>query len=176
MATKTWIKGADWIIAWDAAADRHAYLKGGDLVMSGNVIEFVGKHYGGTADTIVDGSGLMLMPGLVDIHAHPSTEPFFRGIREEHGVAQMYMSGLFERSVAYAPDLNARKSAGEVAYCEMLLSGITTVADLSAPYPGWLDLAGPQRPPRLPRPQLRLGALAARGRVAACLQVGRGRG
>lgn len=142
MTTKTWIKGVDWIIAWDSAAGRHAYLKGGDLVMTGNAIEFVGPHYGGTADTIVDGGGLMAMPGLVDIHAHPSTEPFFRGIREEHGVAQMYMSGLFERSVAYAPDLNARRSAGEVAYCEMLLSGITTVADLSAPYPGWLDLAG----------------------------------
>src|SRR5262249_16856472 len=29
----------------------------------------------------------------------------------------------------------------EVAYCEMLLTGITTVADLSGNDPGWIDLA-----------------------------------
>ena len=109
MAKKTWIKNADWMIAWDAAAGRHAYLRGGDLVMSGGSIEFVGQRYGGTADTTVDGSGLLVMPGLVDIHAHPSTEPFYRGIREEHGVAQMYMSGLYERSVARSEERRVGK-------------------------------------------------------------------
>ena len=142
MTRKICIKGADWIVAWDAAAERQAYLRGGDVVIAGNAIEYVGPRYAGSADETVDGSGLMVMPGLVDIHSHPSTEPFYRGIREEHGVPQMYMSGLYERSVAYAPPMEARRYAGEVAYCEMLLSGITTVADLSASYPGWLDLAG----------------------------------
>ena len=41
------------------------------------------------------------MPGLIDIHAHPSHEPAYRGIREEHGVANMYMSSLYERSQAF---------------------------------------------------------------------------
>ena len=34
-----------------------------------------------------------------------------------------------------------RKAGKEVAYCEMLLSGITSVADLSGNDEGWLDLA-----------------------------------
>jgi cytosine/adenosine deaminase-related metal-dependent hydrolase len=141
MAKTTWIKGADWIIAWDKAAGRHGYLQNGDLVFDGNEIRFVGRNYAGDADETVDGRGILAMPGLVDLHSHPSTEPFYRGIREEHGVLEMYMSGLYERSLAFSPDLADRRIGAEVAYCEMLLSGITTVADLSAPYPGWIDLA-----------------------------------
>ncbi len=176
MAKKTWIKNADWMIAWDAAAGRHAYLRGGDLVMSGGSIEFVGQRYGGTADTTVDGSGLLVMPGLVDIHSHPSTEPFFRGIREEHGVPPMYMSGLYERSFAYAPDMNARRFAGEGRLLRDAAvrhhHGGGSVGARS-----WLDRSRrSERSARVSGTRLRLGALAARGRMAARLQMGRGGG
>ncbi len=83
----------------------------------------------------------MLIPGLVDIHSHPSTEPFFRGIREEHGVPSMFMTGLYERSFAFRTDAEGRHAGKTVAYCEMLRTGITSVADLSGADPGWLDLA-----------------------------------
>ena len=53
------------------------------------------------ADATVDGRGLMVMPGLVNIHSHLGHEPAYRGIREEHGVANMYMSSLYERSQAF---------------------------------------------------------------------------
>lgn len=141
MAARTRISNADWVVAWDAANARHAYLAGGDVVFEGDTIAFVGRGDDGPADTTIDGRGLMVMPGLVNVHAHPATEPFFRGIREEHGVPAMYMSGLYERSVAYFPPPEARRFAAEAAYCELLKSGVTTVLDLSAAYPGWLDLA-----------------------------------
>ena len=82
----TWIRNADVAIAWDAAAGTHAYLRDADVVFRDGTIAHVGHGYAGTADTVVDGRGLMAMPGLVNVHAHPATEPFFRGIREEHGV------------------------------------------------------------------------------------------
>ena len=141
MTATTWIRNAAWIVAWDPAAGSHAYLRDADLVFSGGTISHVGKGYAGTADTIIDGRELMLMPGLVDIHSHPSTEPFFRGIREEHGVPGMFMTGLYERSFAFRPDQEGRHAGKTVAYCEMLRTGITTVADLSGNDPGWLDLA-----------------------------------
>lgn len=141
MPKTTLIENAAWIIAWDQSGDRHSYLRGGDLVFSGNVITFVGKNYRGEADERIDGRDLLAMPGLVDIHSHPSSEPFYRGIREEHGVPQMYMSGLYERAQAFSPDTAGRRVGAEVAYCEMLLSGITAVADLSVDYLGWVDLA-----------------------------------
>ncbi len=53
----------------------------------------------------------------------------------------MYMSGLYERSYVFRPDEEGRQAAKQVAYCEMLLTGITSVADLSGNDPGWIDLA-----------------------------------
>src|SRR5579872_4205301 len=73
MPKRTHFKDLDCIIAWDAGAGVHAYLWGGDLVLAGDRVEFVGRGYRGTADEVVAGKGLMAMPGLVDIHSHPST-------------------------------------------------------------------------------------------------------
>jgi 5-methylthioadenosine/S-adenosylhomocysteine deaminase len=141
MPSTTCIRNAACIVAWDATNRRHAYLMGGDVAFTDDTLTYIGKHYDGTADATIDGTDLMVMPGLIDLHAHPSTEPFFRGVREEHGVPAMYMSGLYERSVALQPDAAARKAGKQVAFCEMLLSGITSVADLSGIDEGWIDLA-----------------------------------
>ncbi|HUD60400.1 MAG TPA: amidohydrolase family protein [Acetobacteraceae bacterium] len=137
----TWIRNASWVIAWDAPLGCHVYLRDADVVFSGNAITYVGQGYADGADELIDGRDLLVMPGLIDIHSHPSTEPFFRGIREEHGVPAMFMSGLYERSQAFHPSMAGRRAGKEVAYCEMLLTGITTVADLSGNDPGWIDLA-----------------------------------
>ena len=68
------------------------------------------------------------MPGLVNLHSHPEHEPAYRGVREEHGLPNMYMSGLFERSQAfYATDDEFRAASAEFAYCELLKSGVTTL-------------------------------------------------
>jgi 5-methylthioadenosine/S-adenosylhomocysteine deaminase len=141
MPKTTRIRNAAWIVAWDPSTASHGYLRDADLVFSGDAITFVGDNYAGDADVTIDGADLMVMPGLIDLHAHPSTEPFFRGVREEHGLPSMYMSGLYERGFVFRPDEPGRQVAHEVAYCEMLLTGITTVADLSGNDPGWIDLA-----------------------------------
>ena len=78
----TLIRNAAWIVAWDSSAGRHAYLRDADLAFDGDTITFVGRNYTSTASQIIDGRTLMLIPGLVDIHSHPSTEPFFRGISQ----------------------------------------------------------------------------------------------
>jgi 5-methylthioadenosine/S-adenosylhomocysteine deaminase len=142
MPKTTLIRNAAWIVAWDQATQTHGYLRDGDVVFSGGAISFVGKDYADAVDETIDGADLMVMPGLVDIHSHPSTEPFFRGVREEHGLPTMYMSGLYERSFVFRPpDVEGRNAAKQVAYCEMLLTGITSVADLSGNDPGWIDIA-----------------------------------
>lgn len=134
----TVIRNCDWIVAWDG--DRHVYRRGGDIAFAGGRLLHVGRAYGGPAATVLDGRNRMVMPGLVDLHSHPSTEPAYRGIREEHGSRAMFMTGLYERSCAFLSDAQGQLAAAEVAYCEVLLSGATTLSDLSRPYPGWLDL------------------------------------
>jgi len=50
----TWIKGADWIVAWDQSDQRHVYLRDGDVVFEGDAIAFVGRGYAGDADEVVE--------------------------------------------------------------------------------------------------------------------------
>ena len=136
------IRNAAWVAAWDAHAGRHVYRRDIDVVFEDGLITHVGPDFAGFVDEVVDGRDLFVIPGLVDIHSHPTHEPSYKGIREEHGVPEMYMSGLFERGQAYKLDTDGRKAATEVAYAELLASGVTTLADLSAPFDGWLDLLG----------------------------------
>jgi cytosine/adenosine deaminase-related metal-dependent hydrolase len=141
--TTTLIKNAGWAIAWDAGEKRHVYRKGIDIAFGSAGITHVGPGFKGTADAIIDGRGLMVMPGLVNVHSHLGHEPVYRGIREEHGVPNMYMTSLYERSQAFdVSDPALRRAALEVALCEVLKSGVTTVCDISPIYEGWSDIVG----------------------------------
>jgi 5-methylthioadenosine/S-adenosylhomocysteine deaminase len=136
----TLIKSADWIIAWDEAQNRHVYRRNADVAFRGDTIIHVGQNFQGKADVVVEGQGLLVMPGLVDIHSHPGHEPAYRGIREEHGVRNMYMTGLYERSQAFdISDPDLKRAAVEVALCELLKSGVTSLCDISPIYEGWVD-------------------------------------
>jgi 5-methylthioadenosine/S-adenosylhomocysteine deaminase len=141
--TTTLIKNADWVIAWDARERRHVYRRGIDIAFTGDRITHVGPDFTGDAGVTLDGCGLMVMPGLVNVHAHLGHEPVYRGIREEHGVANMYMTSLYERAQAFdVSDPALRRAALEVALCEVLKSGVTTVCDISPIYEGWTDIVG----------------------------------
>ena len=139
----TVIRNADWVIAWDAAAKRHTYRRDVDVAFADDRITFVGPKYTGPADRVIDGKDRLVLPGLIDIHSHPEHEPLYRGVREEHGVRNMYMTGLYERSQAFsAPDNEARAASAEFAYCELLLSGVTSLVDISPVWDGWIALFG----------------------------------
>ncbi|MDP6707362.1 MAG: amidohydrolase family protein [Alphaproteobacteria bacterium] len=142
MTTTTLIKNAAWLAAWDADAGSHVYLRDADLAFTGNVIDFVGSGYEGAADETIDGKDLFVMPGLINIHAHPHHESASKGIREEHGVPEMYMTGLYERMLAFRLDVEGRRAGAELSYGDLLLSGVTSLADLSSDFGGWLDLLG----------------------------------
>src|SRR3954454_16071234 len=120
----TLIRNAAWVVAWDAARGRHAYRRNVDLAFNDDRIVHIGPGYAGAADQIIDGAGRAVIPGLVNIHSHPEHEPLYRGLREEHGLPGMHMTGLYERSQAMsAPDDEARAASAEAAYCELLRSG-----------------------------------------------------
>jgi 5-methylthioadenosine/S-adenosylhomocysteine deaminase len=141
MGMATLIRNADWAIAWDAASDRHVYRRDVDVAFDADELTHVGPGYAGRADTLIDGRGLMVMPGLVDVHSHPGREPAYRGIREEHGVPGMHMTGLYERMQAFAGDDEAMRAAcSEFAYCELLKSGVTSLLDIGPGWGGWAAL------------------------------------
>jgi cytosine/adenosine deaminase-related metal-dependent hydrolase len=111
------------------------------VAFDGGTIAFVGRGYGGKADATIDGRGLMVVPGLVNIHAHPASEPLNKGFLDELGSPGLYNSSLYEFMPILRADAAAIPDCVRVAYSELMLSGVTTVADLSVGHPAWLDLA-----------------------------------
>ncbi|MGG5889329.1 amidohydrolase family protein [Falsiroseomonas sp. HC035] len=138
----TVIRNADLVVAWDASARQHVYLPDADVAFDGGTLSFVGRNYDGPAEEEISGSGLMVMPGLVNIHSHPSSEPMNKGLIDEIGSPGLYNSSLYEFMPIFRADSEAVPSCVRVALSELLLSGVTTVADLSMAHPGWLDLLG----------------------------------
>ena len=139
MATITVVRNAAWVVAWDRAQKRHVYKKDADVAFSGSSITHVGKGYAGPADKTIDGRDLMVMPGLVDIHSHPTSEPGNKGLLEELGSPRLGMSSLYEFMPIFRLPPEAATAATQVAISEMLKSGVTTYVDISAARPNWAD-------------------------------------
>jgi len=136
----TLIRSAAVVVAWDASAGSHVYVSGADVAFQAGAILFAGRDYPGAADATIDGKNLMVMPGLVNIHSHPSSEPLNKGLTDEIGSPGFYNSSLYEYLPIFRADADAVPSCVRVALSELLLSGVTTLADLSMAHPGWLDL------------------------------------
>jgi cytosine/adenosine deaminase-related metal-dependent hydrolase len=138
----TLIRNADWVVAFDLATGTHAYRRDCDVAFAGDRIVHVGAGFAGEAEEVVDGRGLMVMPGFVNIHSHPASEPMMKGWNDELGSAKLWGSSLYEFMPLLRPDAEGTRACATVAYGELLLSGVTTLVDLSVPWEGWLDLFG----------------------------------
>jgi cytosine/adenosine deaminase-related metal-dependent hydrolase len=110
-----------------------------DVAFSGPDIVHVGPRYAGESSREMDGRGLMVMPGLVNVHAHPCSEPMSKGIMDELGSPGLYNSALYEFMPLFRTDEEGMAAAAETAFCELLMSGVTSVIDISAAHRGWID-------------------------------------
>lgn len=141
--SQTTIRQAAYVVAWDEEAGRHTYLQNADVVFDqGRIVSVgvAGSATGGGEE--IDGRGMMVMPGLVNIHSHPSSEPLNKGFLDELGSPALYHSSLYEYMPILRADERAVPDCVRVALSELLLSGVTTLADLSVKHPEWLDLLG----------------------------------
>jgi 5-methylthioadenosine/S-adenosylhomocysteine deaminase len=105
---------------------RHGYVavKDGRVASLGTMAD-LGCEY--AADTIIDGSGQLVMPGLVNTHTHaPMT--LFRGMADDLPLMAWLHEHIFP---AEAKSVNPEMVywCAKLAAAEMILSGTTTVAD-----------------------------------------------
>lgn len=144
MAVTTVVEHIDWLVAWSTQDKRHVYLRDATVAFSEGVINYVGRDYTGARDVTIDGSQRMVLPGFINVHTHPTTETMRKGITDETLSPGFWHSSLYEHLPVFEPaDDAGRMACIQVALGELLLSGVTTVVDLSAPFDGWLDaLAG----------------------------------
>lgn len=136
----TVIRNVHTAIAWDG--QQHVRRSGADIAFDGGTLTHIGPAYAGPAGAEIDGRGLMVMPGMVDIHSHPSSEPLLKGLTDEVGSPGLYNSSLYEFLPIFRPRPDDMADCARVAFSELLLSGVTTLVDLSMPYNSWLDVAG----------------------------------
>ena len=142
MVTTTVFRNTAWAVTWDAARHTHVYRRNVDVAMRGAEIVFVGKAYGERADVEVDCAERLLLPGLINIHTHPTTEPLRKGITDECRSPGFWHSSLYEFLTVFNNDREGSVAAMRVALAELLMSGVTTVVDLSIPFEGWIDTLG----------------------------------
>lgn len=136
------IRNVSWAVVRDAAASRHVYRRDIDLFLKdGRIVDITlaGARPAGPNEPVLDAVGMLALPGLVNIHSHPTTEPGYRGVREDHGVPEQQMTGLIERLQAFRLPLEGRAAAAELSYSEMLRAGTTTACDVTQPFDGWLE-------------------------------------
>lgn len=133
-------------ILWDKAKNSHCYVPDAELVIQLGKVLYAGprKHLPAAYAELpvaVDARDFLLMPGMVDVHSHPATEPMSRGMFDELGSPGLFYSSLYEYMPVFRSDAASKPDCARVAYSEMLLSGVTTVVDLSTPWSDWLDVA-----------------------------------
>ncbi|CAN7634422.1 amidohydrolase family protein [Brucella pseudogrignonensis] len=134
------IRKAACIVTWDDVEDCHVYRHDIDLAFNRDGIFAVGKDLKVDAAEDIDGRGFMVMPGFVNIHAHPGEEPLNKGLWDEVGSPGFYNTSLYEYLTVLNRDAEGVQAAYRVALAELLKSGVTTICDLAVPTEGWLDL------------------------------------
>ncbi|MDD9981180.1 MAG: amidohydrolase family protein [Gammaproteobacteria bacterium] len=130
VGARTIIRKADWIVAYDEARDSHKYLLGGDIVFEGDTIIHVGGRFDGDVTRTVDGRGLLVMPGLIDVHAHAHRDIHAKGFFEDLATKHMWMTQLLEYTFVLKGDETSCKAALEASICSLLRSGCTTLTEL----------------------------------------------
>ena len=143
----TLIKNAACIVAWDDSRAQHVYMRDADIAFCGNAITYIGRNFDPAehgvrmdAVTLVEGRGMMVMPGLVDIHSHLAHEPINKGYTDETGSAGLYNSNLYEYMPTMEGDAQAASAQLTLAASELLMSGVTTVVDMSVIHDEWIDI------------------------------------
>ncbi len=128
-AERTLIK-ASHVIAHDGGG--HRLLRDGVVVFEGDTILHVGRVFEGHADHVIDATGKVLTPGLIDTHVHMAGSPLDKSFVEDHGKRNFFNSGLFEMLPARsaAQDLDATHACVEFSMMELLHTGTTTALEL----------------------------------------------
>ncbi len=140
------------VIAWDG--QQHTVIDPGVVVFDGNEITHVGAAYDGTPDEVIDATGRIVMPGLVNSHLHVTDTPFTQGYLEDIGDkgpagSATNLVSLYKvlPEVRHATDPDAQVAAAECAFAELARTGSTTVVELGYDYEigGDGDIAATER-------------------------------
>lgn len=112
-----------------ACDDAGTVLPNGAVAVDGGRISRIGPaaEVGHDARALVDASGHLLMPGLVNCHCHGG-DSLFRGLIENLPL-EPWLQGVWKAETAILSPETVRLGA-TLAFAELLLGGVTTVMDM----------------------------------------------
>jgi len=128
VVTDLFIRNADWVITVDPArriiTDGAIAVQRDRIVAIGKTSELEARH--ASAGRVLDASGKVILPGLIDCHIHTSFQ-LARGLADEVS-AQKF---LFERMYPYEGLLDEEENYWSAQLCalELLQNGVTTFID-----------------------------------------------
>ncbi len=110
----------------------HRIIEDGALVFEGREITWVGPIDEMNADLrasaeVLDVSGKILMPGLINTHAHCG-DTLFRGLVEDLPLEQ-WLQTVWKAEAALLGDADICRLGVELGFAELLLGGVTSVMD-----------------------------------------------
>lgn len=134
------LRAASWLVAFDPATGGHRYRRDVDLLVEGGRIRHLGEPWKGQAPArVIDGRGLLVLPGLVDLHCHSADELLAKGLFEDVGTPALHGNQLYTYGQLLEDDPETLVPCTTASLGELLLSGCTSVVDIASPYPGWLE-------------------------------------
>lgn len=98
-----------------------------DILIENDKIQTVGKFPKSKADTIIDASKKLVIPGLVNTHTHVAMT-LFRGLGEDLPLHRWLTEKIWPLESKQTP--KQIKLASELAFCEMIRSGTTSFAEM----------------------------------------------
>lgn len=136
----TVIRNIAWLVAYDAEADAQTYAQDAEIAFIGDRFVDPATLSKDQIGEVIDGSEMLIVPGFIDVHAHPGFETMIKGLTEEVGSPQFYMSSLYEYLYLFDTTEAGMRASTKVALSELMQSGVTTIVDISTPHEGWVDV------------------------------------
>ena len=136
----TLIDNASFIIAFDGTG--HRYLRNGRLAFEGDTILFVGRHYDGPVEKVIDARGKVVSPGFVDTHIHMQESVLDRSFVEVGGPPELGFDTLIDFLMprSRVMDAGMRRVCTEYSLAEVLRSGATTCVEIGESVDDLVDL------------------------------------
>ena len=118
------IKNCDWVVTQN---QKREVLRDASVLVEDGVIKQIGQNVKGAADAELDGSGKVLLPGLINTHTHLSMT-LFRGYADDMQLQDWLGKKIWP--------LEAKLTGEDCFYgallgsAEMIMSGTTSFVDM----------------------------------------------